>query len=246
MAKGQAKPSYVHDLLQEDNLSDETMYDIRWSAASFYGAGADTTVSVVYSYFLAIALYPEVEAKAHAEMDRVVGQDRLPVFEDRENLPYVEAICKELLRWLPIVPLAVPHRAMRDATYKEYAIPEGSLVIANVWKFLHDPNVYKNPLEFNPDRFVGPNPEQDPKAYCFGFGRRICPGIHLADSSIWINIAKSVAAFTVTKAVGADGQVIVPIAETMDGVISRPKPFVCNIKPRSPSIPDLVHNALAK
>jgi cytochrome P450 len=55
------------------------------------------TVSVVYSYFLAIALYPEVEAKAHAEMDRVVGQDRLPVFEDRENLPYVEAICKEVI-----------------------------------------------------------------------------------------------------------------------------------------------------
>jgi hypothetical protein len=246
MAKGHAKPSYVHDLLQEKNLSDEAMYDIKWSAASFYGAGADTTVSVVYAYFLALALYPEVEAKAHAEMDHVVGRDRLPTFEDRSQLPYVEAICKELLRWLPIVPLAVPHRAKRDATYNGYSIPEGSWVIANVWKFLHDPNVYNNPTEFNPDRFMGLNPEQDPKDYCFGFGRRVCPGIHLADSSIWISIAKSVAAFSVTKAVGTDGQVIVPVAETTDGVIARPKPFVCNVKPRYPSIPNLVHKALAE
>jgi hypothetical protein len=85
---------------------------------------------------------------------------------------------------------------------------------------------------------MGANPEQDPKAYCFGFGRRflsgsfhhdlfidrepcrVCPGTHLADSSIWISIAKSVAAFSVTKAVGADGQVIVPVAETTDGVIA--------------------------
>jgi len=128
MAKGQAKPSYTHDLLQEENLTDEAMHDIKWSAASFYGAGADTTVSVMYAYFLALALHPKVQANAHAEMDRVVGQDRLPTFEDRDQLPYVDAICKELLRWLPIVPLAVPHRATRDATYKGYSIPEGSWV----------------------------------------------------------------------------------------------------------------------
>jgi len=245
MAKGQAKPSYARDLLQEENLSDEAMYDIKWSAASFYGAGADTTVSVIYAYFLALALHPMVEANAHAEMDRVVGRDRLPTFEDRDQLPYVDAICKELLRWLPIAPLAVPHRATRDVTYKGYSIPEGSWVIANVWKFLHDPNIYKEPMEFNPDRFMGLNPEQDPKDYCFGFGRRVCPGIHLADSSIWINIAKSVAAFNVTKTVGPDGQVIVPVAETTDGLVVRPMPFVCDVKPRFPSIPDLVHKALA-
>lgn len=91
-------------------------------------------------------------------------------------------------------------------------------------------------MRFNPDRFMGPNPEQDPKDFCFGFGRRyarlyrtvvtevcplrVCPGIHLADSSIWINIAKSVAAFKVTRAIGLDGEEIIPVVETTDGVIT--------------------------
>lgn len=93
-------------------------------------------------------------------------------------------------------------------------------------------------MRFNPDRFMGPNPEQDPKDFCFGFGRRcviscsivsedtelstcrVCPGIHLADSSIWINIAKSVAAFNVKRAIGPDGKEIIPVPETNDGIIT--------------------------
>jgi len=246
MATGQAAPSYVADLLSDKDISEERFYDIKWSAASFYGAGADTTVSVVTTYFLAIAKYPDVQRKAQAEMDAVVGRDRLPTFADRDALPYVNAICLELYRWLPIVPLAVPHRTMKDDIHEGYFIPKDTLVIANVWKFLHDPDVYKDPFVFNPDRFMGSKPELDPRDVgLFGFGRRICPGNHLADVSVWINIAKAVAALDITKAVDEKGEALEPIAETTDGVIVRPIPFQCTVKPRSEQVLNLVREATA-
>jgi len=62
---------------------------------------------VVYAYIMAVCIYPEVQKKAQAEIDAVVGKDRLPSFQDRSSLPYVGAVVKELYRWLPIVPLGV-------------------------------------------------------------------------------------------------------------------------------------------
>ncbi|KIY44122.1 cytochrome P450 [Fistulina hepatica ATCC 64428] len=245
LTSGKPNFSYAAALLKEPHLDDERMHDIKWSAASFYGAGADTTVSVVYSYFLAVCKYPEIQARAQAEVDSVVGMDRLPSFGDRENLVYVEAVCKELYRWLPIVPLAVPHRAMADDFYNGYVIPKHSLVIANVWKFLHDPVVYHDPLTFNPDRFLGPSPAPDPRETgVFGYGRRICPGNHLADVSVWINVAKAIAALHVSKAVDENGKIIEPVADTTDGVIVRPLPFRCSVKPRSEHILKLIDEAL--
>lgn len=70
--------------------------------------------------------HPEIQAKAQAEIDRVVGVDRLPGFEDRQSLPYVDAIYREVLRWKPPDPMGIAHRAEKDDTYKGYFIPEGS------------------------------------------------------------------------------------------------------------------------
>ena len=97
-----------------------------------------------------------------------------------------------------------------DDTYKGYYIPKGSLVLANVWKFLHDPEVYSNPLEFNPSRFLGPNPEKDPREVCFGFGRRVRPGLALAQTALNITAAMSLAVPSISKKVDRDGKVIEP------------------------------------
>lgn len=73
-----------------------------------------------------MATHPEIQAKAQAEIDRVVGVDRLPGFDDRQSLPYIDAIYREVLRWKPPTPIGIPHRAEKDDTYKGYFIPEGS------------------------------------------------------------------------------------------------------------------------
>jgi cytochrome P450 len=98
----------VRTMLEDDAAlpAEQSQADlIKDLAGVAYLAGSDTTVGAVVSFFLAMLVYPDVQAKAQAEVDRVVGKDRLPEPEDAENMPYVQAIANECLRWLPVVPL---------------------------------------------------------------------------------------------------------------------------------------------
>ena len=80
-----------------------------------------------------MTLFPEVQRKAQEEIERVVGNDRLPGFDDRENLPYVDACVKEALRWHPVAPMGVPHQTTEDDIYEGYYIPKGALILPNIW-----------------------------------------------------------------------------------------------------------------
>jgi cytochrome P450 len=77
--------------------------------------------------------YPETQRKAQEELDRIVGRGRFPDFSDMENLPYVKALYKEVLRYHPIVPIGVPHSCIADNEYMDMMIPKGAVVISNVW-----------------------------------------------------------------------------------------------------------------
>lgn len=85
------------------------------------------------TFFLAMVLHPEVQRKAHEQLDLVVGSDRLPEFSDRPVLPYIDAIVKECSRWMPVMPLGVPHASTAGDEYEGYFIPKGSVVIPNQW-----------------------------------------------------------------------------------------------------------------
>ncbi|GJE86539.1 cytochrome P450 [Phanerochaete sordida] len=235
MANNAEIPNFTSELLRDEKIDDEKEFNIKWSAASLYSGGADTTVSAIHTFFLTMVLFPHVQKCAQAEIDSVIGSDRLPTFADRPNLPYVEGVFKEALRWHPIGPLGLPHRLTQDDVYEGYLLPKGTLLIANIWKFLHDPEVYPNPSDFDPMRHCpedGKAAAPDPRNYCFGFGRRICPGLHLADASVWLACAMVLAAFDIEKPV-VDGKVIEIHPEYTSGTVSHPKPFKCTIKPRS-------------
>ncbi|KAJ7649359.1 cytochrome P450 [Mycena polygramma] len=209
---------------------------VMWTSGSMYSAGADSTASQNYVFFLAMTLYPEVQAKAQAELDTVIGSDRLPSFNDRPMLPYIEAVFKEVLRWHQAAPIGLPHCMSEDVVVDGYLIPKGAFVIPNQWQLLHDENIYKNPMEFNPDRFVcvaGRPEERDPRDFCFGFGRRSCPGLHMAEASVWLTCAMTLAAFNIQKMKDADGMEITPPVEFTSGTLSRPELFPCDIKVRS-------------
>jgi cytochrome P450 len=235
MGAGIAPPSFTSNLLETSALGEKEEFNIKWSAASLYSGGADTTVSAIYSLFLALTLFPEVQKKAQAEIDAVVGNDRLPKFTDRSRLPYIDALAKEVLRWNTVVPLAVAHRVQADDIHEGYLIPKGALVIPNIWQMLRDPRIYPNPSEFDPERYIaakGKEPQQDPRTITFGFGRRICPGLNLADASVFISCAMSLAVFDIAKAV-ENGVEITPVVDNTPGTISHPVPYKCSIKPRS-------------
>ncbi|KAG1753721.1 cytochrome P450 [Suillus paluster] len=257
MAAGIAQRSFTSDLLEGRALSAEEEHIVKWSAASLYSGGADTTVSTIYTLFLAMTISPDVQKKAQAEIDAVVGPDRLPSFADRDSLPYTEALVKEVLRWNAVVPNGGPHRVTEDDIHDGYYIPKGSLVIPNVWFMLHDPRTYANPSQFNPERFLardGKESETEPSTICFGFGRRPTqraptkktvltllsfPGLHLADASVWISTVMSLAVFDISKIV-ENGVEITPELDPSSSMISHPKPFKCSIKARSAQALELI------
>jgi cytochrome P450 len=136
---GTAVPCFVSTCLELNATSSSTGKGevlteqmIKDCAAVAYAAGADTTVSTLTTFFLAMTLHPEAQKRAQAELDVVVG-DRLPTFADKDSLPYITAVMKEVLRWLPVLPMAVPHRAVNSDQYKGYFIPAGASVLGNTW-----------------------------------------------------------------------------------------------------------------
>ncbi|KAJ6555570.1 cytochrome P450 [Mycena vulgaris] len=228
---GNNESSFVADYLR-DGVEDE--FTVKWTAASMSAAGPDTTAWTIFAFFKAMALYPDVLKRAQAEIDSVVGSDRLPQLSDRPHLPFIEAIVLESLRWHPVAPLGFPHRLTEDDHYEGYFLPKGTLVQANVWKITRDPLVYPNPNVFDPTRFlaserkqVQPNPE-----FTFGWGRRICPGRLMAVEVLFIAYAQAIAVYNISKP-KVSGIVIEPDTERSEGVVSRPTAFKCDIKPRN-------------
>ncbi|KAL3477054.1 cytochrome P450 [Aspergillus californicus] len=235
--------SYVANLLKDNDIhfGSKEEADVKWTAVSLYFGGADTTVSAISSFYLAMTLYPDVQQRAQEEIDRVVGRNRLPGYDDRDNLPYTDALVKETLRWHAITPMGVAHSSMDDDVCDGYHIPRGSIIMPNIWAFCHDPKDYKDAMSFKPERFLGENPERDPYSFIFGFGRRICPGRILADSSIYLTISMSLAAFNIGKPV-CDGKEIHAQPRFLPGMISHPAPFVVSIKPRDPKYEDIIRS----
>ncbi|KAH9898437.1 cytochrome P450 [Cubamyces lactineus] len=213
-------------------------------AAVTYGAGADTSFSTLQTFFLAMALHPDVQRKAQAELDAVVGLMRLPDFEDQRSLPYIEAIVKECLRWQNVFTLGLPHRLMQDDEYDGYYIPKGSIVLGNIWAISHNPQAYRDPDAFNPDRFLTDDQMghslPDPSDYAFGFGRRACPGRHFALASIYIYVASVLHVFNITPKQDTNGNPIEIKADMNSGVVTYPTKFECDIRPRSQEAETLI------
>ncbi|KAI0058422.1 cytochrome P450 [Artomyces pyxidatus] len=242
MANGTAQPSLALDDLRECT-SEKGERDISLALGSLHAAGSDSMVAVLTSFLLILVLFPSVQEKAQAELDAVTGGTRLPEFADRPALPYVDALCKEVLRWRMISPLAFPHSATEDDVYEGYLIPKGSYILANSWSLLHDPATYPEPHAFKPERFLSPDGHviDDPGLNAaFGFGKRICPGRHLVDSKLFIAVALVLSTFTVGKAKDAKGNEI-PVPGTFSGpLVSQPDAFACSIVPRSQAAVELI------
>ncbi len=88
---------------------------------------------MLQTFFVAMASYPDVQKKAQAELDAVVGPSRLPDHSDRLGLPYINAIIKEALRWGPVLPFSLAHQSIEDMEYDGYFIPSGTILIPNTW-----------------------------------------------------------------------------------------------------------------
>jgi cytochrome P450 len=180
-------------------------------------AGAETTSAVMAWWTLAILAYPETQERAQAELDAVVGRTRLPTFADYPHLPYIRAMVKEALRWRPVDPVGLPHRSIEDDWYEGMFIPKGTVCIANVWHLNRDPEIYgEDAAHFNPARHLDANGEIAPGPLdtkeeghvTYGFGRRLCVGRHVANNSLFIDIAILLWALKIERKKDATGKLL--------------------------------------
>ncbi|KAH8431937.1 cytochrome P450 [Aspergillus melleus] len=215
-------------------------------------AGSDTTSNTLYAFVQAMLLFPEVQRRAQAEIDQVVGPNRLPVMDDLSQLPYIRACMKETLRWMPTAILgAVPHAVTQDDEYMGYLIPKGAGILHNVWAIHMDPKRHPNPRIFNPDRYQGDeqslhdaatNPDVTKRdVFTFGAGRRICPGMHVAERSLFLGMAGILWAFDISPALDVMGSPILPDADRLtQGFVCLPEEYPATIRPRTREKADLI------
>ncbi|KAF9623752.1 hypothetical protein IFM89_005259 [Coptis chinensis] len=177
------------NLEMENSLSDSDMIAVLWEMIF---RGTDT-VAILLEWILArMVLHPDIQSKAQSEIDSLVGNDRLVSNSDLPNLPYLLAIVKETLRVHPPGPLLSWARlAIHDVHIGRNFIPAGTTAMVNMWAITHDENVWSEPNEFKPERFINEDVSimgSDLRLAPFGSGRRICPGkaLGMATVQLWL------------------------------------------------------------
>ncbi|KAF5576029.1 cytochrome P450 monooxygenase [Fusarium pseudocircinatum] len=206
-------------------------------------AGSETTATTINNWTLAMVLNPEIMKRGQEELDRVVGSGRLPQWEDEKDLPYVRAMIKETLRWRPVNKFGMYHALTEDDWYDGHFIPKDSVVVLNWWAIQYDRSRYVDPEKYEPARYLdtkgsaaelmnAQNP-YDRDHFSYGAGRRACPGVHLAEKSLFIVISRTLWGFNIQKKKDAKGSVIDPVTRMMPGFLSVPEPFECDIVCRS-------------
>ncbi|KAK0213184.1 cytochrome P450 [Desarmillaria ectypa] len=180
-------------------------------------AGADTILASVLNFFLA-------KKKAQEELSRIVGNDRLPTFADRASLPYIECI-----------------------VYEGRFIPKGTTMIPNQYTMSHDETIYPDPMAYHPECSMDAPAAKDggprnPNTIAFCWGRRIYPGRFLAENSLWLHMATTLAVSVYHLLLGVT---VIPPRDYTPGLASRPMPFSCHIRPRNLGVVELIEDRIA-
>lgn len=242
---GKAQPCFCVDLVRaqdEHGFSDPLA---AYVSGSMLEAGSDTTSATLIGFIQALLLHPSVAQTAQEELDRICGA-HLPNLSDEPSLPYIRACIKESLRWMPTAILGVPHALTQDDEYMGYRIPKGAAVLYNVWAIHMDSARHAHPSRFDPARYLGDDQtaqeaatNADPSQrdhFVFGAGRRLCQGMHIAERSLFLAVARLLWAFDVRPVEGAGKEGVHGLPDAADlteGLLVRPRGFPARIVPRS-------------
>ncbi|XP_056671009.1 cytochrome P450 2J2-like isoform X1 [Monodelphis domestica] len=174
--------------LSKDNISSSFNEDnLVCCTLDLFFAGTETTSTILRWALLYMALYPEIQDKIQAEIDRVIGQSRQPTMADRENMPYTNAAIHEVLRMGNILPVNVPRVARVDTTVAGYYVPKGTMLLTNLTALHRDPKVWATPETFNPEHFLENGQFTKREAFLpFSAGKRVCLGEQLARAELFI------------------------------------------------------------
>ncbi|KAI0772734.1 cytochrome P450 [Trametes elegans] len=241
---GIAAPSFARSMMERTTGLDgkslqEEIALAKDTAAAAYAGGTDTMYCTAITFFLAMAKHTDVQRRAQAELDSVVGQNRLPDFDDWASLPYLSAVLQECVRWGVVLPLGLAHRSDEADEYRGYHIPKGTVIVHNAWAYTRDEQYYPEPEEFKPERYLKDgviNPGVlDPGDIAFGYGRRVCPGRDFGMAALSALAASVLHTFNISPPLDAHGKPLLPLERKVSdgGALAVPEPFGCTIRPRS-------------
>nr|XP_010918275.1 cytochrome P450 93A2 [Elaeis guineensis] len=220
----------------EDGDETEEVVAVPELIQDIFTAGSDSSAATVEWALAELINHPHMLRKLREEIDKVVGKDRVVQECDIPNLPYLQAVVKETLRLHPAAPLAT-RVSDKEVKVGGYKIPANTSLFVNVWSIGRDPNYWKDPLEFRPERFTAAGEDglgsidfrgQHFELVPFGSGRRVCPGISLALQVIQLTLAALVQCFH-WKVGGKEEEMSggLDMKEGIGMVILRAQPLVC-------------------
>ncbi|XP_022095727.1 cytochrome P450 2J6-like [Acanthaster planci] len=171
------------------------------TVANLFAAGTETTATTLQWALLYMAVYPKIQKQVQAEIDDVVGRNRLPRMADKSQLNFTQAVIWEVQRLTIVAPLGVAHAAASDTQLRGFTIPKGALLVPNLWAVSHDSNVWPEPDQFKPERFLNDQGEaaKVDELIPFSVGRRSCIGEHLAKMELVIFFSYLMHQFTFKK-----------------------------------------------
>ncbi|XP_042483811.1 cytochrome P450 81Q32-like [Macadamia integrifolia] len=192
-------------------------------------AGTDTTAGTMEWAMSLLLNHPEVLKEAQAEIDAIVGQDRLLNESDISHLPYLHCIINETLRLYPAGPLLVPHESSEECIVGGYSIPRGTMLLVNLWAIQKDPNLWEEPTKFIPERMESIEGVRDGyKLMPFGSGRRSCPGEGLALRVVGLTLGSLIQCFEWERV----DEELIDMTEGTGLTMPKAKPLEAKCKPR--------------
>ncbi|KAK8108236.1 uncharacterized protein PG998_010249 [Apiospora kogelbergensis] len=245
---GKRLETFLDGVLDQNDKLGLSREEIDVMCGNLLEGGTDTTGTLIMTLWQAMALHPHVLAETHAQIDSVLDESTMPTWADYERLPIVSMIVKELQRWRPPARGGFPHAMDKDVVVDGMTVPQGATVIINSWSAHMDPERWDRPQEFDPWRYrdqtqlasVYANSRDPLKRDHFGYGigRRICPGIHLAERTFWLAMARVLWAFDIRPQVdAATGKPVPidvdPVTGYTDGFVNQCLPFEVDCKIRS-------------
>ncbi|KAI7863483.1 cytochrome P450 [Spinellus fusiger] len=221
--------------LNKDSLYDED--DLLMMSSDLLIAGTHTISLTIVWAFALLSHHPEVQRKICAEIDTFIAKHRrLPKFSEREEFPYMTSVQREAIRLYSTTPFGVPHMAEQDFVVNNYTIKKGTTLISDMYSIHRNPDIYPDPHKFIPERFInntstisasanGKPTERD--QYNFGWGRRMCPGIYLAETEMFFAYTTLWARCTIEPALDSNNNPVYADIESIidNGVVTMPKPY---------------------
>ncbi|XP_066437248.1 cytochrome P450 2G1-like [Eleutherodactylus coqui] len=223
--------SFLIKQQQEENNPSFDNENMMMTILNMFFAGTETVSTTLRHGLMLIMKYPEIQAKLHEEIHRVIGENRIPNIEDRPKMPYMDAVIHEIQRFSDILPLNVPHATITDVNFKGYTIPKGTDVYPLLCSVLQDPTKITRPGKFDPNNFLDNKGcfRKNDAFMPFSAGKRVCAGEGLAKMELFVFFTVILQNFTLIPEREFTDKDINPV---MTGFANVPKFYRMSFKPR--------------